>query len=127
MIKVNDLSGTVTMSLVDYELIRDREDTALISLKEKRAKFAKQRSEFNNDLIKRTYMTPTEINLNNSGSYGIRYDEQILWVDRDDAIKEVAELNRKLRDKVSELIGELGDIPKFSVHEFIVWKKRMLK
>ncbi len=104
MIKVNDLTGTVTMSLTDYETLRDRVD-----------EHAEEVEKFQEDLFKVTDNI-TEYSGRSSGSFSYNTKQIVNWLTKDEMYNDLRgqlRSSRKINQKLQDGINSIKQIAKY--------------
>ena len=125
MIKVDDLTGNVTMSLSDYEKLRDRNNEERISLEKSLSDFKEEKEKFEEGLFKKGFTR--QHSGYSIGGYG--YDScnppyletEYSWLTKEEILKQLEEKYRTETTKFQENIE--NKLRFMNVFQFMKWRK----
>lgn len=113
MIKRNEMIGTVTLSIADFDELTDKNNSIQASLKKERDAVDELEEKVLKGMVK---FTPSY--------YGAPWDEGAYWMSAENAVAEIAktyeENYRKADDKITDRVE--SRLSSYSVWELLKWK-----
>ena len=121
MITVHDLEGTVTMTLSDYEKMRDRENKAQLEISAEWDELKVKKKKFDEGFIRKVISAPDQgLEIDNRPYMYHTYITEEVYITKDQAEKEMI---RSYDRKIDKLKRQILDCKLMSVSSFKLWRK----